>query len=95
MTTPLTKCVTRESETLRQGRKVLVTLCPNDTITLRQKGLRRGFTLTVGQAFDLAVKYVAAERLSLKTRISKAKKAKDFARVLELQDQLKRLDKGE
>lgn len=62
--TELNKPVTRRTRLPhRRGRRLVVTMLPGDVIELREERTRTAFYLTIGAAFDVAVKmYVAAKR---------------------------------
>jgi hypothetical protein len=77
MPTPLRKPVTRE--TVRaydcaRGRRLVVTLEPGDVVTIREKGRRKGFSLSLEGVY-----YVAVEA-DVKARKREAKRAKIEAR---------------
>jgi hypothetical protein len=65
--TKLKKAISREAmNTAEQGRPLMVTLEPGDTISFRQKGLRKVYRTTLAACFWLAVKTEAAEERRIK-----------------------------
>lgn len=79
--TALTKPVRRMSETvIRDGgkrRRLVITLCGNDTISLRPEKTRREETITLDAVYALAVRQRVAserrERISMKKEAQRAR----------------------
>jgi hypothetical protein len=70
--TRLDKPVRRETcRTQEQGRSLIVTLEPGDTISFRQKGCRKSWKTTLSACFALAVK--AEVRANQEAKISSKK----------------------
>jgi hypothetical protein len=63
MTTPLKHPVKRLTETVHRGRQLIITLLPGDLIEIRQARCRKAELLTIGGAYDYAVKIRVSREL--------------------------------
>jgi len=75
--TLLHKAVKRETRGLIQGRQLVITLEPGDMITIRQKGRRTRYTVTIEAVYALGAKMFAR---SEQKRIAEERKARKAVR---------------
>lgn len=75
MTTALHKPVARKAAfTKDAGRRLVVTLCPGDTITLRAERTRTEYTVTIGAVYSMAVKQAIAFKRAEKAKAQAARR---------------------